>query len=304
MRLRQQVIVMFVVVALFSGFAASALASDKITIGFSNWSKRFVFYQELERGIMDAAKEYGVDVRVGDPNGDQEKQQSLVENFLVQGIDALILIPIDSRAVVPTVETANAQNVPVITVDISAAGGDVVTHIASDNRLGGRLAAQRLNELLGGQGKVAMITYPVISATIEREEAFVEELAKYPGIELVATQTGQSQRDLAMSVTENFMQRHPDLDGIFAVNDMQGLGALAAVEAAGKSNQIAVIGFDAEPEAVDAIKAGTAYKGSVAQQPYLLGRIAVEKVLEHLKGQEVPASIPVAVEMVTAENAN
>ena len=303
MRSGRKLVALLVALTVLLGLSVSVLAADEITIGFSNWSKRFVFYQELERGILDAAEEYGVKVLVGDPNGDQEKQQSLVENFLVQGVDALILIPIDSKAVVPTIETANAHKVPVVTVDISAAGGDVVTHIASDNRLGGRLAAQLLNELLGGKGKVALINYPVITSTIEREEAFVEELRKYPGLELVAKQTGQSQRDLAMSVTENIMQRHPDLAGIFAVNDMQGLGALAAVEAAGKSDQIVIIGFDAEPEALDAIKAGRAYKGSVAQQPYLLGRMTVEKVLEYLSGAELPASIPVPVEMITAENA-
>lgn len=292
----------FVVLSLVGGLWAAPVASaadDEIVIGFSNWSKRFVFYQELERGILDAAAENGVRVIVSDPNGDQATQQAQVENFITQGVDGMIIIPVDSRAVVPTVLTANDANVPVVTADISAAGGDVVSHIASDNRLGGSLAAERLSEVLGGEGKVAVITYPVISTTIEREEAFLEAIKDYPGIEVVATQSGQSQRDQAMSVTENFLQRYPDLDGIFAVNDMQGLGALAAVEAAGKGDQVAIVGFDAEPEAVAAMEAGSAYKGSVAQQPYLIGKTAVETLLKHLNGDEVADAIPVPVTMVT-----
>ena len=117
MRSGRKLVALLVALTVLLGLSVSVLAADEITIGFSNWSKRFVFYQELERGILDAAEEYGVKVLVGDPNGDQEKQQSLVENFLVQGVDALILIPIDSKAVVPTIETANAHKVPIY-VDI------------------------------------------------------------------------------------------------------------------------------------------------------------------------------------------
>lgn len=285
--------------ALFSvGFAQQ----DTVTIGFSNWSKRFVFYQDLEQGLQEAAEANNVNLLVGDPNGDQAEQQSLVENFLTQGVDALILIPIDSQAVIPTVEAANEAGVPVITVDIAAEGGDVVSHIASDNCLGGRLAAQRMNEVLNGEGKVALITYPVISATIQREECFVEEIGNFSGIEIVATQSGQSDRARALSVTEDLLTQHSDLSGIFAVNDMMGLGALAAVQGAGKEDKVSIIGFDVEPEAAEAMKSGTAYKGSVAQQPQLLGQMALEIALKHLRGEEVPADIPVEVTMVTPEN--
>ena len=283
---------------LLVGQSVGAAAADRLTVGFSNWSKRFVFYQELERGIRDAANELGVHLLVSDPNGDQAVQQAHVENFLSQGINALILVPIDSKAVVPTVETANRAGIPVVTVDIASAGGDVVTHIASDNCLGGRLAAQRIAELLGGSGKVALITYPVITSTIERERCFLEEIQKYPRIEVVARQSGQSQRDRAMSLTENYLQRWPDLKAIFAVNDMQGLGALAAVQAAGRRD-IVIVGFDAEPEAVAAMKAGTPYKGSVAQDPYLMGRMAVEYAVKAVRGEKIPSNIPVPVKMVT-----
>jgi ribose transport system substrate-binding protein len=289
-----------VIVSLLGAFCSTALAQQQEhKIGFSNWSKRFVFYQDLERGLKGAAEENDVELFVGDPNGDQAAQQSLVENFLTRGIDGLILIPIDSRAVTPTVETANRAGVPVVTVDISAEGGDVVTHIASDNCMGGRLAAERMNEVLSGEGEVALITYPVISATIEREECFVEAIADYPGIEVVARQSGESDRNQALSLTEDLLLRNPGLAGIFAVNDMMGLGALAAVEAANKQEQISIIGFDAQPEAVEAMRSGSVYKGSVAQQSELLGEMALEMMLKHLNGEEVPDNIPVEVKMVT-----
>lgn len=292
----------FILISSCAFFTAGLAQEEQATVGFSNWSKRFVFYQELEQGLQTAAEANNVNLLIGDPNGDQAAQQSLVENHLTQGVDALILIPIDSQAVIPTVETANQAGIPVITVDIAAEGGDVVSHIASDNCMGGRLAAQRMNEVLNGEGKVALITYPVITSTIEREECFVEEMGNYPGIEVVATQSGQSDRARALSVTEDLLLQHSDLNGIFAVNDMMGLGALAAVQGANKESQVSIIGFDAQPEAVDAMKSGSAYKGSVAQQPQLLGQMALEMMLQHLRGEEVPTNIPVDVMMVTPEN--
>lgn len=275
---------------------------DVRTIGFSNWSKRFVFYQDLEAGIVETAEEHGIEVLVSDPGGDQATQQSHVENFVARNIDLLILIPIDSQAVVPVVEYVNDHNIPVITVDIGAGGGNVETHIASDNIYGGELAAHRMADLLDGSGEVAVITFPEITSTIEREESFVRVIEEeYPDIEIVARQSGDSERDRAMSVTEDFLLAYPNLDGIFAVNDMQGLGALAAVEAAGRTD-ISIIGFDAQDEAVEAMKAGTPYKGSVAQQPYLLGEVAVETAIKILDGESVDSDIPVEVKMVTPED--
>ncbi len=291
--------------SLVGAWLTPAFAQDQedTAIGFSNWSKRFVFYQQLEHGLSEAAEYAGVALSVGDPNGDQAAQQALIENFLSQGIKGLILIPIDSNAVGSTVEMANAAGVPVVTVDISAAEGDIVTHIASDNCMGGRLAAERVNDVLGGEGKIALITYPVISSTIEREECFLEAITDYAGIEVVANQSGESDRARALSLTEDLLLQHDDLAGIFAVNDMMGLGALAAVDAAGKSDQVSIIGFDAQPEAMEAMKSGTAYKGSVAQQPGLLGAMSLEMMLKHLDGEDIPANIPVDVMMVTPENA-
>ncbi len=288
---------------LFSSALVSFSSPKQITIGFSNWSNRFDFYQQMERGIKETAAKNGVQVLVADPNGDQATQQSEIENFAAQKVDAIIMVPIDSKAVIPTIEYANQRKIPVVTVDIAAAGGKVVTFIASDNTLGGKLAADEMAKRLNGKGKVALITYRNISSTREREQGFVDEIKKYPGIQIVASQTGEDQRDKAMALTENYFAKYPDLKGIFGVNDMQALGALAAAQAANK-NDIAIIGFDASPEAITAMKQKTQYVGSVAQQPYLLGQLAVEAALKNLQGKPVDPTIPVPVKMINQDNVN
>ena len=283
--------------------AASAPQREQIVVGFSNWSRSFEFYVDLEKGMQEVADAQGVKLITQDPNGDLAAQTKQVEDFITQGVDGIVLCPIDSNAAVTEAETINQAGIPLVTTDIAVAGGDVASHIASDNTLGGQLAAQFIGEQLGGTGKVALINNPTITSLIERETGFTDTMAqKYPDIEIVAVQSGESKREKGLSVMENILQSNPDVQGVFAVNDMMGLGALQAVQAA-QRDDIVIVGFDATEEAVKYIKEGSALKASVAQNPVELGKTTMETMIKVIAGEQVEKNIPVPVELVTAGNA-
>ncbi len=277
-------------------------SDDTLTIGFSNWSRSFEFYVDMEAGMQEKADELGVELIIQDANGDLNEQTTQLEDFVSRGVDGIIICPIDSEASGTEVEMVNSANIPIATCDIECTGGgEVVTHIASNNYLGGQLAARFIGEELGGKGTVAVIDNPTITPLIDRENGFLETIeAEYPDIEVVAVQSGESTREKGMEVAENLLEKYPDLGGIFGTNDMMALGALQAVEAQNK--ETVIVGFDASEEALTAIKNGSPMKASIAQQPELLGAQVLELLVNHLNGEEVEPKVEVEVIAVSAEN--
>lgn len=222
------------------------------------------------------------------------KQASDVEDLIQQGVDLILINPTDSEAVVATVEAANAADIPVITVDRSSEGGDVVAHIASDNIAGGELAGEYLLGLVGeGAQVVELEGIAGSSAARDRGEGF-NNIANGK-LEVVAKQTANFNRAEGLTVMENILQGNPDVKAVFAHNDEMALGALEAIEAAGKD--ILVVGFDATGDAVKSVEDGK-LAGTVAQKPDLIGQKAVEAAMKSLKGEKVEASIPVELELI------
>lgn len=281
---------------------AEQSGGDSLTIGFSNWSRSFEFYVDLEEGMQKKADELGVELVIQDADGDLTEQTSQLENFISRDMDGVIICPIDSEAAGSEVEMVNAEDIPLATVDIECTGGgEVVTHVASDNYLGGQLAAEYVGEALGGKGKIAVISNPTITTIIEREKGFTETIEKeYPDIEIVANQSGESTREKGMEVAENILEKNPDLDAIFGTNDMMALGAVQAIQA--KNLDTIVVGFDATEEACNAMKEGSPMKASVAQQPQLLGETVLESLVNYINGEDVEPEIKVEVKLVTEEN--
>lgn len=222
------------------------------------------------------------------------KQASDVEDLIQQGVDLILINPTDSEAVVATVEAANAADIPVITVDRSSEGGDVVAHIASDNIAGGELAGEYLLGLVGeGAQVVELEGIAGSSAARDRGEGF-NNIANGK-LEVVAKQTANFNRAEGLTVMENILQGNPDVKAVFAHNDEMALGALEAIEAAGKD--ILVVGFDATGDAVKSVEDGK-LAGTIAQKPDLIGQKAVEAAMKSLKGEKVEASIPVELELI------
>ncbi|MGM0896736.1 MAG: ribose ABC transporter substrate-binding protein RbsB [Bacillota bacterium] len=269
-------------------------ASGDYTIGFSISTLNNPFFVTLSEGAEAKASELGATLSVVDAQDDASKQASDVEDLIQQGVDMILINPVDSEAVASAVASANNADIPVITVDRSAESGEVVSHIASDNVAGGEMAAEHLLSLVGDGAQVAELEgVPGSSAARERGEGFNNIAAD--SMDVVAKQTANFNRAEGLSVMENILQANPDVTGVFAHNDEMALGALEAIEASGKD--VTVVGFDATDDAVAAVEEGR-LAGTIAQKPEMIGEMAVETAIQHLDGEEVEASIPVELELI------
>lgn len=274
---------------------AAAADKPKATIGISVLTLANPFFKDLADAMTTEAKKHGMTTIVVSGDFDAAKQRNQVADFIVRKVDAMVLCPCDSKAIGTSLVEANKAGIPVFTADIAslAKEGKVVGHVATDNFGGGKLAAVALIEALDGKGKVAVLDHPEVESVILRTKGFNEELARQKRekgvtIDVVATLPGGAAKDRSMKAAEDLLQTHPDLNGIFAINDPSALGAVAALEKAGKLAQVKVVGFDGMPEGKAAIKAGKIYADPV-QFPDEIGRQAVQNIVKYLAGDDVPA---------------
>lgn len=259
------------------------------------------FYKELEAGLREEAAAKGFDLVVVACEMDPAKQASQIEDFVAQHVAAILAAPCDSSAIAPALAGPERAGIPVFTADIAAAGGKVVSHVASDNVQGGRLAADALAASIGGKGKVVIIDQPTLASVQERVKGFEEGIAKYPGITIVAKQNADGQRARATQVMEDLLQAHPDMAGVFGINDDSALGALGVLESAHKAT-IAVVGYDASDEARAAIRKGGPLKAEVIQYPRRIGSTAIDVIATYLSGGHVDPIVQIPVGIVDAKN--
>jgi ribose transport system substrate-binding protein len=260
------------------------------------------FFVSLRDGAQEAADEAGVELLVSDAQDDAQTQADDIQNFITQGVDVIVINPVDSAAIVTSVEAANQADIPVVTVDRAAEGGEITAHIASDNVQGGRMAGEYLIEEIGGSGQVAQLEgIAGTSAARDRGEGFQQAIDAASGVEVVANQTANFDRDEGFTVAQNVFQGNPDLAGVFAQNDEMALGAVEAAREAGILQDLVIVGFDAVPDALEAIEAGD-MAATIAQQPDLMGREAVEAAAALVEGEEVEAERLIEVKLVTADN--
>ena len=274
----------------------SATTATK-TIGVTLLTRAHVFYKDLEEGLRTEAATAGYELLVNAADFDLGKQSSQIEDFITRRVDAIIVCPVDSRGIGPAIKRANEAKIPVFTADIAAQEGEVISHIASDNVAGGRLAGEYLAKALGGKGKIAVIDQPTISSVLDRVQGFKEAIARNPEMQIVADVNGEGVRDKALQVAADILQAHPDLDGIFGINDDSALGTLDAVLQFKRENLV-IVGYDATPPAVDAILKNTALKADVVQYPKKIGAITIMKISDYFAGTTVPKVVPVEVGIV------
>ena len=268
------------------------------TIGLSVSTLNNPFFVTLVEGAEEAAAKHGVAISVADAGDDVTKQVSDIEDLVAKGISVLIVNPVDSDAVTGAVEYAMSKGVRVIAVDRAVNGVTIDCQIASDNVLGAELATQYIVDTLGAGVKVAELEgVPGASAAIDRSQGF-HNIAD-TSLDVVAKQTANFDRTQGMSVMENMLQAHSDIQAVFAANDEMALGAVEAIYGAGKN--ILVMGFDATDDAIAAIREGR-MAGTIAQQPALIGSTAVDNAVKLISGQGIAPSIPVEVTLITAEN--
>jgi ribose transport system substrate-binding protein len=282
--------------------SSSTSSSSGKRIGVTLLTREHEFYRDLEAGLKEAADRQGYQLTVTSGDFDLAKQQSQIENFVVQKMDAIIVCPAESKGIGPAIEQANNAGIPVFTADIAAQSGRVVSHVASDNLSGGRLAADFVARAIGGAGSVGIIGQQEVQTGLDRENGFKEQLAaKYPNIKVVAVLNGGGVRDRSLKAAEDMLQGNSGIKAIFGINDDSALGALSAAEARGR-NDLVIVGYDATPEAVKAILRGSQLKADVAQQPRDLGAKTIDVIHTHFGGGQVPASIAVPVKIVDAES--
>ena len=280
--------------ALGLAFGAKAMAQDTLALAVSTLDNPF--FVTLKEGAEKKAKDLGYKLVVLDSQNDPAKELANVEDLTVRGAKVLLINPTDSEAVGNAVAIANKKNIPVITLDRGANKGEVVSHIASDNVAGGKMAGDFIAEKVGKNAKVIQLEgIAGTSAARERGEGFKQAVAANQ-FEVLASQPADFDRTKGLNVTENLLASHGAAKAVFAQNDEMALGALRAIKAAGKD--IIVVGFDGTEDAVKAVKGGK-LAATIAQQPDKIGELGVETADKLLKGEKVEAKIPVPLKVIS-----
>lgn len=292
--------------------SAPATGTKKLTIAVIPKGTTHEFWKSIHAGSNKAASELtaqGTNVEViwKGPlrEDDREQQIQVVEGFTTQGVNGIVLAPLDDRALVRPVEEAKRANVPTVIIDSGLQTDAIVSFVATDNRKGGSLAADRMGQLLNGKGKVLVLRYAEGSAsTNEREEGFLTEIkAKFPGIELVSTdQYAGATRDTAKRASENLLNRFgDDVQGIFTPNESSTAGMLLALQDINKAGKVSFVGFDASQAFIDAMQNGQLH-GIVVQNPFNMGYLGVRTMVDQLLGKPVEKKIDTGVMLVTKDN--
>jgi ribose transport system substrate-binding protein len=298
--------------ALVTACGGDGSGGDSLQIAVIPKGTSHDFWRSVHAGALQAAQELSaggtaVNVIWKGPlrEDDREQQVQVVEGFISQGVDGIVLAPLDDHALVRPVEEANNAGVPVTIIDSALQSDQIVSFVATDNRQGGRLAADRIAEVLGGEGNVLMLRYQEGSAsTREREEGFLEQLrTNHPGVRIVSSdQYAGATRETAKSASENLLNRYGrEIQGVFTPNESSTIGMLLALQDIGLAGNLTFIGFDATEMLVTALRDGQLH-GLVVQNPMRMGYLGVRTMVEHLQGRTVDKLIDTGVGVITPDN--
>jgi len=278
--------------------ASTAVAPGAISVGLSISTMNNPFFVALRDGAQAEAKGVGINLITVDAQNDAAKQIAGVEDLIQKKVLVILLNPTDSDAVANVVKEATAAGIKVVSLDRTVNGAEVSSHIASDNAAGGRMAGEFLLRKLAGKGKLVELEgIPGSSAARERGEGFDSVIEGKPDVKLVAKQPASFDRAQGLTVMENILQGNKDIQGVFAQNDEMALGAERAIEEAGLKD-VDIVGFDATPDAVAAVKAGK-LAATVQQKPELIGKMGVDTAKLLIEGKPVDQKIPVPLALVT-----
>ena len=286
--------------------------SGKGVIAFSTLTSSNPFFTVISDNLAAEAKANGYDVIITSGDEDVKKQSDQVQNFIVQKVSAIVLNPCDSKSIGPAIEAANKAGIPVFTCDIKcvAPNAKVVSHIATDNFQGGRMAGDAMIEALGEEGgQVLVLDKREVESCTLRVAGFKEVIEAHNAnrtsgkIEIVAELPGKGEKTKGRETTQAAMQSRPNISGIFAINDPSALGAYSALEEAGKADQVKIIAFDGQPEGKQAIKDGRIYADPV-QFPDKIGRQTAQSIVAYFNGEEVAAEQLIPTELYRKADAD
>ena len=264
---------------------------SEVVIGVSISTLNNPFFVKIKDGIEKEAKKQGVKVKFTDAQDDAAKQANDIDDLIQQKVDYLIVNPTDSDAISGSIQIANDEAIPVITLDRDVAKGDVASFIASDNIKGGEMGGKLIVDELGKDAKVAELEgVPGASATRERGKGFHNVADQ--SLDVVSKQSAKFNRTEGLNVTQNIIQAHPDIQAIFAQNDEMALGAVEAIG----NKDIKVVGFDGNEDAIKSVEKGKLF-ATVAQQPNLMGEESVKTIMDLYNGKKVEKKNKIPLEM-------
>jgi len=293
--------------------AGPAASKKKLTIAVIPKGTSHEFWKSIHAGAIKAEREFEAQGREINliwkgplREDDREQQIQVVENFIGRRIDGMVLAPLDSQALAGPVITASRARIPVVIIDSGLNTDKIISYIATDNTRGGEMAADRLAELLGGEGKALLLRCQVGSAsTEEREAGFLDCIReRHPGIQIISSdQHGGATRDTAYRASQNLLNRFGrEVDGVFAPNESTAVGMLLAMRDAGLAGgKVKFVGFDGGEQLVGALRSGD-LQGLIIQNPFQMGYLGVKTVIEFIDGQSVQAMVDTGVTAVTPEN--
>jgi ribose transport system substrate-binding protein len=284
--------------------AASCARNEKKTIGVVPKGANHIFWQTVRAGAIKAGMEFGYEIEWNAPTMeiDSSRQIEIVDSMINKRLSGIVLAPVDKKALVSVVERAASLNIPVAIFDSGIDTQKRITYVSTDNTEGGRMAARRLGEIIGGKGKVAVIGFMAGSAsTMEREHGFQDEMRKkFPDVNIVGVQFGMADRAKSMAVTENVLAAHPDLAGLFADNESSCDGAVAALKSR-KAKGVKMVAFDANDQLLAELRSGT-IDSIMVQNPFKMGYESTRAVAMKLRGETPVAQLDSGATLVKKED--
>ena len=283
----------------------SCRKKDKPVIAVVPKGQAHIFWQSIHAGAIAASREYGVDILWNGPASeiDFSRQIGIVEDFINQHVDGIALAPSQGESMVHVVERAAQEGIPLVIFDSGIKTDKYVSYVSTDNYKGGVIAADRMGELLPKAAKIAVLaTLPGSVSTTERETGFRETIEKkFPHLKIVAMQFGMSDRAKSMAVAEDIFTANPDLSAIFCSNESGTIGAVQAAKSKGVAGKLKIVGFDSSPTLIEDMQAGS-LDSLVVQNPFRMGYLAVESIVQKIRGKTPEKRIDTGATLVTAAN--
>lgn len=284
---------------------------SEITIGYSAMELTNPFFKVIADTMTEEAAQHGYEVIVLSGDRDVKKQSDQVDEFIVKGVDAIVLNPCDPYSIGPAIKKANQAGIPVFTNDLAYAGdgAKVISHVATDNFQGGKLAGEAMVKAIGDSGgKVAILHFPQAESCQQRVAGFTEIIDAHNAstqgnpIEIVTTLDGGAVRVQGRNAARDAIEAHPDLAAIFAINDPSALGAYSALEDVGKTDQVTLIGFDGQMIGKQAILEGKILCDPI-QFPAKMGKTTIDQIVKYFNGEQVEPEILIPSKLYYREDA-
>ena len=266
--------------------AGSAAARDLKAVGITVGSLGNPFFGAIGKGATDAAQAINPQVKMTLASADYDlnKQFTQIDNFIAAGVDMILVNAADPRAIAPAIKRAQAAGITVIGVDVAAAGADAT--VQTNNTQAGEIACQYMADKIDHKGNVVIQNGPQVSAVIDRVNGCKTVLAKFPDIKLLSfDQDGKGSRDGGLNVMQGYLTRFPSLQGVFTINDPQAIGSDLAAKQLNRTG-IVIASVDGAPDIVGALKGNTQVQASASQDPYAMGKLAVQTGIEIMNGKK------------------